>query len=403
MTTLVTGIGQLVTNDPARGDGSKLGVISDAAFIVDGETIAWVGKASQSPDADERRDLDGRAVIPGFVDCHTHLVFAGDRGDEFAARMAGNPYTAGGIATTVEATRQATSDQLRHHTAKLVAEMTAAGTTTFEIKSGYGLTVHDERRILEIAGEFTNETTFLGAHVVPPDHSRDDYADLVCGDMLRQCAPRARWIDVFCDRGAFDVDEARRILQAGITAGLTPRLHAGQLENLGAARLAVELGAASVDHCNHIDDDDLAALAGSATAAVVLPGADFSTRSVYADARRMLDAGITVAIATDCNPGTSYTTNMPLCIAIGVRDMRLTPAEALWAATAGGARALRRDDVGVIRTGARADFAVLDAPSCVYLAYRPGVPLVVETWKGGTPVAVFADQHSDHRWQMNRR
>jgi imidazolonepropionase len=342
-------------------------------------------------------------VIPGFVDCHTHLVFAGGRSDEFAARMAGKSYTAGGIATTVEVTRQATSDQLRRHTAKLVAEMTAAGTTTFEIKSGYGLTVHDERRILEIAGEFTNETTFLGAHVVPPDHSRDDYVDLVRGEMLRQCAPLARWIDVFCDRGAFDVDEARRIVQAGITAGLTPRLHAGQLENLGAARLAVELGAASVDHCNHIDDDDLAALAGSATAAVVLPGADFSTRARYADARRLLDAGITVAIATDCNPGTSYTTSMPLCIAIGVRDMRLTPAEALWAATAGGARALRRDDVGVIRTGARADFAVLDAPSYVYLAYRPGVPLVVEAWQGGVPVAVFADQHSDHRRQMGRR
>jgi imidazolonepropionase len=197
------------------------------------------------------------------------------------------------------------------------------------------------------------------------------------------CAPNARWIDVFCDRGAFDLDETAAILDAGAAAGLMPRLHAHQLSATGAIRLAVDRGAASVDHCNHLSDDDVDALAGAGTVATVLPGADFSTRSPYADARRLLDAGATVAIATDCNPGTSFTTSMPFCVAVAVRDMWMTPAEALWAATAGGAKALRRDDVGVLRVGARADFAVLDAPSHLHLAYRPGVALLTATWKDG--------------------
>jgi imidazolonepropionase len=386
-TTVYDGVGLLVTNDPTHpdGDGSPLGLVRDASFVVEGERVAWVGLQEHAPDADERRDLSGRTVIPGFVDSHSHPVFGADRADEFAARMAGTAYTAGGIASTVAATRAASDGQLRANAERLLAEMAAGGTTTVEIKSGYGLTVDDERRSVSISSQLTSETTFLGAHVVPAEYldRRDDYVELVCGEMLAACAPASRWIDVFCDRGAFDIDEARTILRAGIHAGLLPRLHANQLAGGQAIRLGVELGAASVDHCNHVDAADLDALAGSATVATVLPGADFSTRSSYAPARRMVDAGVTVAIATDCNPGTSYTTSMAFCLAIAVRDMGLSPAQALWSATAGGARALRRDDIGALRVGVRADFAVLDAPSYVHLAYRPGVPLVAETVRAG--------------------
>jgi imidazolonepropionase len=388
MTTLFTGVAELVTNDPTHpdGDGSPLGVIPDAAFAVDGGRVSWVGTRADSQPTDDAVDFDGRAVIPGFVDSHTHLVFAGDRSSEFAARMAGIPYEAGGIATTVDATRQADDATLRANMNRLWSEMLASGTTTVEAKSGYGLTVRDEARCLAIARELTNETTFLGAHVVPNEYRgrRDAYVELLCDEMLRTCAPNARWVDVFCDRGAFDLDETAAILDAGVAAGLGPRLHAHQLSRTGAIALGVDRGAASVDHCNQLSDDDIDALAGSATVATVLPGADFSTRSRYAEARRLLDARAVVAIATDCNPGTSYTTSMPFCVAVAVRDMRLTPAEALWAATAGGAKALRRDDVGVLRAGARADFAVLDAPSHVHLAYRPGVAVVMQTWKDGS-------------------
>jgi imidazolonepropionase len=387
MATLLENIGVLVTNDPANeeGDGSKLGVINDAAVVVEADRIAWVGHRAQVPDADVRVDLDGQTVVPGFVDSHSHLVFAGDRAAEFEARMAGTPYATGGIATTVAATRAASTADLRLNARRLVDEMLATGTTTVEIKSGYGLTTDDEVRGLSVARELTTESTYLGAHVVPAEFRdrRDDYVALVAGEMLAACAPHARWIDVFCDRGAFDVDEARLILQAGIARGLSPRLHAHQISRTGAVELGVELGAAAVDHCNEMNDDDLAALAGSATVATVLPGADFSSRAQYAEARRMLDAGVVVAIATDCNPGSSYTTSMPFCIAVAVREMGLTPAEAVWAATAGGARALRRDDVGVLAVGKRADLAVIAAPSYVHLAYRPGVALVSATWKSG--------------------
>jgi imidazolonepropionase len=381
-------IAMLVTNDPANdaGDGSMLGVVDDASIVIDDDTVAWVGHQSHAPDADERVDLDGQTVIPGFVDSHSHLIFAGDRATEFAARMAGTPYTAGGIATTVAATRAASTGDLRLNARRLVAEMAASGTTTVEIKGGYGLTTADEVRCQSIAHELTSDSTYLGAHVVPDEYRdrRDDYVALVAGQMLESCASNARWIDVFCDRGAFDVDEARVILQAGIAKGLLPRLHAHQLSRTGAVGLGVSLDAASVDHCNEMSDDDLDALAGSSTVATVLPGADFSTRSRYADTRRMVDAGIVVAIASDCNPGTSYTTSMPFCIAVAVREMRLTPAEALWSATAGGAKALRRNDIGVLAVGNRADLAVIAAPSYVHLAYRPGVALVSATWKSGS-------------------
>jgi imidazolonepropionase len=375
MTTLVTGIAELVTHDPA------LGVLSDAALVVDDGVVAWVGPGVDAPPADTRIDVGGRAVIPGFVDSHAHLVFAGDRSAEFEARMSGVAYDGGGIASTVAATRAASDDVLRARLRGLVAEMRAQGTTTVEVKSGYGLTVDDEARALRLAAEITPETTFLGAHVVPAEYAdrREEYLDLVRGPMLEACAPHARWIDVFCEPGsahAFDGDEARAVLSAGRAAGLDLRVHANQLTAGPGVRLAVELGAASADHCTHLTGADVDALAGGTTVATLLPGVEFSTRSPYPDARRLLDAGVTVAVATDCNPGSCFTSSMAFCLALAVREMGMTPAEALWAATAGGAAALRRTDVGHLGVGARADLAVVDAPSYRHLAYRPGVPIV---------------------------
>jgi len=383
--TLVTGIGELVTNDPTLGDESPLGILHDAAIVAEDGRVVWIGPLADAPVTDARTDAGGRAVVPGFVDSHTHLVFAGERSAEFAARMAGERYSGGGIMTTVNATRAASDAELRVNAARLLAEANASGTTTVEIKSGYGLTVVDERRLLEIAREFTHETTFLGAHVVPAEYEtdREAYVNLVCGEMIAACAPFSRWVDVFCDTGAFNEAETRRVLEAGVAAGLMPRLHGNQLAPGPGAALAVEFGAASVDHCTHLSDTDISALAGSDTVATLLPGADFSTRATYPDARRLLDEGVTIALATDCNPGSSYTTSMPLMIALAVREMRLSPAEALRAATIGGARALRRDDIGRISPGTSADFAVLEAPSFAHLAYRPGVPIVAATWRGG--------------------
>ena len=375
---LVTGIAELVTNDPSLGDGSPLGLLRGAAVVLESGRVSWVGPATQAPAVDEAIDVAGRAVVPGFVDSHSHLVFAGDRAAEFEARMTGTPYSAGGIRTTVAATRAASDEELTANVLRLVAEMRRQGTTTVEVKSGYGLTVADEARSLAVARQVTEETTFLGAHVVPPEHAEDpaSYVALVTGPMLEACAPYARWIDAFCERGAFDVDQARTVLAAGAAAGLRGRLHANQLGPGPGVQLACELGLVAVDHCTYLDDDDVSALAGSGTVATLLPGVEFSTRSPYPDARRLLDAGCTVALATDCNPGSSYTSSMPLCIALAVREMRMSPAEALWAATAGGARALDRADVGRLTPGSAGDLVVLDAPSYVHLAYRPGVPLV---------------------------
>jgi imidazolonepropionase len=375
---LLTNIGELLTNDP-----SHVGPLHDAALVIDGERIAWVGAATDAPDTDEQIDAGGRAAIPGFVDSHSHLVFAGDRAEEFAARMAGESYAAGGIRTTVAATRAATDEQLTAHVARLVAEMRVQGTTTVEIKSGYGLTVRDEARSLAVARQFTDETTFLGAHVVPADTDPDEYVELVTGPMLEAAAPYARWIDVFCEDGAFDVDQARTILEAGAAVGLRGRLHANQLTYGGGVRLAAELGLAAVDHCTYLSDDDVSALADSGTVATLLPGVEFSTKQPYPDARRLLDAGVSIALASDCNPGSCFTSSMPLCVALAVREMGLTPTEAVVASTLGGARALGRDDVGVLAPGKRADLVLLDAPTHLHLAYRPGVPLVAGTWVGG--------------------
>lgn len=379
-------IATLVTNDPATGDGT-LGVVRDAAVVIGDGVVQWVGASSSIPlgAAGIRHDVDGRTVVPGFVDSHSHMVFGGDRAEEFAARMTGAEYGAGGIRTTIAATRAASDADLDANMARLVAEAAASGTTTVECKSGYGQTVVDERRSLGVAAAHTTETTLLAAHVTPPEYAGrvDDYVAMVVDEMIPACADGARWIDVFCEEGAFDVDQSRAVLQAGMAAGLTPRVHGNQLTYGGGVRLAVELGAASVDHVTYTTDADVEALAGSDTVATVLPGADFSTRNRYPNARGMIDAGATVALAADCNPGTSYTTSIPFCIALAVRDMYLSPDEALWAATAGGAAALRRNDIGVVRVGARADLTVLDAPSYLHLAYRPGVQLVSSVYKDG--------------------
>ncbi|TMC11666.1 MAG: imidazolonepropionase [Chloroflexi bacterium] len=380
--TVIDRIGLLVTNDPSLGEGA-LGLVRDAALVIEDGKVVAVERAGAA--GDQHFDAGGRCVIPGFVDSHTHLVFAGDRADEFAARMAGRPYEAGGIRVTTEATRAATFEELTALTRRRREEALRAGITHVEIKSGYGLDVATERRCCEVARGFTDDVTFLGAHVVPAEFSDrpQDYVDLVCHDMLAACAPHCRWIDVFCEEGAFDEQQSRAVLEAGRAAGLGLRVHANQLGEGPGVQLAVEMGAASVDHCTHLADADVEALAGGDTVATFLPAADFSTRQPYPNARRVIDAGARVAIATNCNPGSSYTTSMSFCIALAVRDLRMTIEEALLAATAGGARSLRRDELGRLAPGARADALLLDAPSYTHLVYRPGVPLVSATWLAG--------------------
>jgi imidazolonepropionase len=381
---VIDNIGRLITND-AHFERGVTGQLQDAWVVIVDGLIDAVG-TGPAPPADERIDAAGCCVLPGFVDSHSHLVFAGDRSDEFAARMAGRPYEAGGIRITMTATRAATDTELLARATSLLAESRRAGTTTIEIKSGYGLTAADEARILRVARRLTDETTFLGAHVVPPefDGRSDDYVALVCGQMLAACSPHARWVDAFCERGAFDVDQSRAVLEAGRNAGLGLRLHANQLGHGPGVQLAVALGCASADHCTYLSDDDIAALAGGGTVATFLPATDFSTRQPYPDARRLLDAGGVAALAANCNPGSSYTTSMPFCIALAVRDMNMTIDEAIWAATAGGAAALRRDDIGRVAAGARADLVILDTPNPIDFVYRPGVPLVASTMVGGT-------------------
>ncbi|WP_152186621.1 imidazolonepropionase [Segeticoccus rhizosphaerae] len=384
-TTLITGIAELVTNDPTL-DGADhsegLGLLRDAAVVVEDGTVEWVGHAAGAPDADQRVDVEGRSVVPGFVDSHSHLVFAGDRSAEFAARMTGTAYDGGGIANSVDATRAASDEQLRALVARRVGEMRAQGTSTVEIKSGYGLTVDDEARALRIAGEFTSETTFLGGHVVPQEYAdrREDYVELVAGEMLQACAPHAKWVDVFCEPNsahAFTGEESRTILEAGREAGLLLRVHGNQLGHGPGVQLAVELGAASIDHCTYLSDDDVEALAGAAdtTVATLLPGVEFSTKSPYPDARALVDAGVTIALACDCNPGTCYSSSVPFVIALAVREMGLTPAEALRAVTYGSAQSLERNDIGRIMVGGSGDLTLLDAPSYLHLPYRPGVPI----------------------------
>ncbi|MEV8253130.1 imidazolonepropionase [Rhodoglobus sp. NPDC076762] len=377
--TVITNIGRLLTHDNEQPE------IENAAIVFDGGRVAWWGPTEQAPAADDHVDAAGRCVLPGFVDSHSHLLFAGDRSEEFEARMAGQRYEAGGIRRTVALSREASDEELLANATALVAGMRRQGTTTVEIKSGYGLSVHDEARMLRLASTLTDETTFLGAHVVPAEFAEDRaaYVSLVMGEMLDACAPFSRWIDVFCDNGAFTEEETRAIIRAGQARGLGARLHGAQLGESGAVQLAVELGAASVDHCTYLSDRDVDALAASTTSVGLLPGVEFSTKHPFVDARRLLDAGVAVALASDCNPGSSFTSSLPFCIALAVREMGMTSAEAVTAATLGGARSLRRNDVGHLQVGARANAQILDAPHYRHLAYRPGVPLVSSVFLDG--------------------
>ncbi len=379
MKTKYQDIASLVLTGEAFG---QLAIIESAALVVEDGKVVFAGKQQGAPGADNVVSLKGKCVIPGFVDSHSHLIFGGERSEEFAHRMSGTPYSSGGIRTTVRATREASDEELRENAKRLIAEFHSSGITHFEIKSGYGLDVETELRSLRIAREFTEDVTFLGAHVVPEGVDRKDYLASLTGEMLVGAKLYAKWIDVFCDRGAFSTDESREILQAGIAAGLRPRMHSNQLENQGGIQLAVELDCASVDHCTHLSAEDIASLSGSNTVATLVPGAEFSTRSPYPDARRLVAAGVTVALATDCNPGSSFTTSMPFCIALAVREMGLTADQALWAATRGGAKALRNEK-GSLEVGSAADFVVLDAPNHIHLAYRPGVQLVSQTYVAG--------------------
>jgi imidazolonepropionase len=394
---VVVNIGSLVTNDPERS--GLLGVVDDAALaIVDG-SIAWVGKEADLPGeyVDLRRlDVRGAAVVPGFVDPHTHLVFAGDRSGEFARRLRGESYeetlaAGGGILSTVQATRATSEDDLYEAAAERAWRMLMSGTTTVEIKSGYGLDVETEAKMLRVAHRLDAVLpidvvpTFLGAHVVPPEYGNDRaaYVDLVVGPMLDACAPFAQFCDVFCDDAAFTVDETRRILEAAKHHGLGVRVHADQLGRVGAAALAADLNAASADHLDHATDDDLAEMRRAGTAAVLLPAVSLSMRMPYPDGRRIWDSGVTVALATDCNPGTAYVESMPFVVALASLNVGLTPEEALWAATSGAARSLGLADRGHLVPGSLGDLVVLDAPSYLHIPYRPDRDLIAAVVKRG--------------------
>ena len=378
MSLVVDNIAELITNDPELGVG-PLGIVADASVVVDGGTVLSVGPAGAQ--AERRIDAGGRCVLPGFVDSHTHLVFAGDRSEEFTRRMAGEPYDGGGIHVTTNASREAGREALRSALGHRLVEVHRAGTTTVEIKSGYGLSVDSEAELTALAAEVSSESTFLGAHLIPGEYQgrADEYVDLVCGPMLEAVRGQVRWIDAFCETGAFDTDQSRTVLEAGRRAGLGLRLHANQLGHGPGVQLGVEMGCASVDHCTYLSDEDIEALAASDTVATFLPATDFSTRQPYPNARRAIDAGVKVAIASNCNPGSSYTTSLSFCIALAVRDMHMTIDEALAAVTTGGAAALRRNDVGRVSVGGPAHLTILDAPSRHHLAYRPGVPLIWRT------------------------
>ena len=396
--TVLRGIGQLVTNDRALGSGA-LGIVEDAAVVLDEGRVAWIGPAAALPEAagDDVVEVDGRCVLPGFVDSHAHLVFAGDRLADFEGSVSGAAYAPGGIATTVSATRSAATGVLASGARRLRAEARRSGTTTMESKSGYGLTVTDEERSCAVARSVADEATFLGAHVVPPEFAQDPdaYVALVAGPMLDACAPSVRFADVFCESGAFDEVSCRRVLRAARDAGLLLKVHANQLGPGPGVELAVAEGAVSADHCTFLADRDVDALASSQTVATLLPITEFTTRTGYADGRRLIDAGATVAVATNCNPGSGFSSSMPLAIALAVREQGMTPAEAVRAATHGGARALARDDVGVLRPGSRGDLLVLEAPTYAYLAYRPGVDLVAQVWQGGERIRPAGDERRD--------
>ena len=366
---IIRNIGQLITNSD-----QDLGIINDAALVIENGKVQWVGENKLAPATDNLIDADGGVVTPGFVDSHTHAVFAGDRSKDYVARMAGVKYATGGIKTTVAATRSATLEELKTHTKKLLGKCKSQGTTTIEIKSGYGLNLESEVKILQVAQSFTEETTFLGAHVIPAEYenNRDGYINLVKGEMLNAVLPHAKWIDVFCDQGAFTVDETREILKTGIAKGLLGRIHGNQLGDTGGAELAIELNLASVDHATVVSEKTIEALANSEVVTTFLPGAEFFTKSNYPNVKRYFELGAKVALATDCNPGSSFLTSMPVVMSLAIREMGFTPEQALYAATMGGAAALKRSEIGHLQVGANADLTIWSAPTYEHIPYRFG-------------------------------
>jgi imidazolonepropionase len=384
----LTGIGTLVTCDESVGRG-PLGVVERASLVCDDGRVVYAGPGASAPSGtDERLDVNGRCVMPGFVDSHTHLIFAGDRAGEFAARMAGAEYHPGGILDTAAATRAASAAELEGSARRLLGLALSSGTTTVEIKTGYGLDADHEATHIAIARRLTEEATLLGAHLIPAEFAGDraGYVRLVCDTMIPAAASTARWCDVFCERGAFDVDESRAVLDAARSHGLGLRVHANQLGPGGGVELACEAGAASADHCTHLTAADIDSLASSGTVATLLPTSDFCTRQPYPNGRGLLDAGAVVALASNCNPGSSYSISMPLALALAVRYCGLTVDEAILAATVGGAAALQRTDVGTLGPGARADAVVIDAPHPDHLVYRVGTPLVAGVLREGNSV-----------------
>lgn len=389
---LLTGIGQLTTNMGRS--------IADAVVAVEDGTITYAGSSQDAPDqTGERYDCGGMAVIPGFVDAHTHLVFSGDRSDEFSRRLGGESYAeiaaaGGGILSTVAATRASSEDELFDMAAARVWRMIRTGTTTVEIKSGYGLDLETELRQLVVARRIgdvlpvTVKTTFLGGHSVPPEFKDDrgGYIDQLVEDVMPAASPLADYCDVFVEEGIFTVDEARRIFTRGAELGLGARVHAEQLSHTGGAELAADLGAVSADHLDHATEDDARALAAAGVSAVLVPGASYTLRSPQAPGPMLLDHGCNLALATDCNPGTSYFESMAPILSLAVVHMGLTVDQAITAATLGGARSLGFDDRGYIAPGAVADFIVLDAPSATHLVYRPGSDLVSQVFKDGVAV-----------------
>jgi imidazolonepropionase len=364
-------------------------VLSDAALLIRDGVVAWYGADSEIPaDVGDIHELDagGAAVLPGFVDAHTHLVWAGSRRDDFIGRIEGGNYSPQGIAATVAATRAASYDDLRALTQRRIDRAVASGTTTIEVKSGYGLTPVDEHRILDVARSLTTarvHATYLGAHVVPDGRDRSVYVD----EVVHAIADiNADSVDVFCDAGAFTVDESRRILQAAKQRRLQTRIHAEQLTHTGAARLAAELQCASADHLDHVTAEDATALAAANVVAVVVPVCSLYTRSQrWEHARILLDAGCTLAIATDCNPGTAWNESMPYAMQLAALAMGLTVQQTLRAATLGGAAALQRRDIGWLGVGARGDLVVLGEEHEADVLAHLGRTDMIRTVVGGSP------------------
>lgn len=388
---LLTNIGELTTVD------SQSRVLKEAAVLIDQGMIIWVGSSNDAPATEHEVDLQGRAMLPGWVDSHSHLIFGGDRAEEFVARMAGQSYAAGGIAVTTSATSLLDDRELSELVSARRAEALNMGTTWMETKTGYGLNLAEESRHVRLGKPLVDSLSFLGAHLVPAGWNAEDYTDLVAGPMLDAVAANVDFVDVFCERGAFTEEQSRRVLSATVAKGIATKVHGNQLGSGPGVKLAVEFGSSSVDHVNYLDEDDVAALSESwsgwnrasrsgtvGTVATCLPACDLSTRQPFAPGRKLLDSGVPIALASNCNPGTSYTSNMNFCVATAVLQMNLSLAEAIEAATYGGALALGvADRVGSIEVGKRADLHVLDAPVAAHLAYRPGMNLTRSVYRDG--------------------